>query len=167
MFTKQLCLVIGSLLVVATASCRAKNNAPPNDPAAKPTAAVEPPQNGEVASYNFQVAARDGKCVFTYDGPSKGELITDLNAPCNFSRGHTGGVQHIVGKRSGKAGGDYTVILLIGGPAAAAHPECGTETQPISLSPRGVALGCTGGGIPICPSADLDRPWFGVCAKPV
>jgi hypothetical protein len=173
MLTKHIGLVIASLLLIATVSCRTTNEAPPTNAAtAKPTATPEPPQNGELASYKFQVAARDGKCVFTYDGPSKGELVSDLSPPCNFSREHNGGVQHIVQKYSGKGGGNYTVMLLIGGPVDPSRTDkymqtgCGTETQPLSLSPRGVALGGAEGDLTVCPSWDLDRPMFGFSAKP-
>ena len=173
MFTKQLSFVIGSLLVVAATSCRATNQSrSPNAATAQPTVTAEPPQNGKLASYKFQVASRDGKCVFTYEGPSKGELVTDLNPPCNFSREQTGGVQHIVQKRLGKSP-EYTVMLLIGGPIDQHRSDkymqtgCGTETQPISLSPRGVALGGREGGMTVCPSDALDRPMFGFSAKPV
>jgi hypothetical protein len=173
LFGHLACLTVGVVLFIALESCRpAKRTAAPNEPVATPAPLMEL-QRGEVASYKFEVVARDAKCVFTYDGPFKGQLVTDLKPPCDFSRGHTNGVQHIVQKHFGKGGGNYTVILLIGGPVDANRSDrymkngCGTETQPISLSPRGVALGDAQPGYTICPIEDLDRPWFGFSARPV
>jgi hypothetical protein len=158
-------VVISVVMIIATNACHSTKRTELTNPTPTVTPMAEP-LKGQLASYKFQVDARAGKCVFTYDGPFKGELITDLSPPCNFSREPDGSVQHIVQKNSGKGGGDYTVMLLLGGPIDPSRSDkympngCATETEPVSLSPRGVELRGTGGGIPICPLDALDRPWF-------
>jgi len=133
---------------------------------------VEPPK-GEVASYKVQIDVREGKCVLTYDGPHQGQVQTELSAPCEFSRGHKGVIKHYEYKNRGSGGGSYSVILLIGGPVYPSRSDsfmkngCGTEVQPISLSPRGVAMGSLGTLLFACPSEDLDEKIFGFGAKPV
>jgi hypothetical protein len=165
--------LIATVLVLSTESCRPTRPQSVTDKTHETTTNVELPK-GEVASYKVQIDVREGKCILNYDGPHKGQLETELSAPCEFSRGHTGMIEHYEYKNKGKGDGYYSVILVIGGPVDPSRSDkfmkngCGTLTRPISLSPRGVAIGTTGGGgLVICPSTDLDEVMFGFGKKPV
>jgi hypothetical protein len=110
---------------------------------------------------------RNGKCVFNYDGLLNGQVETDLPAPCEFLRDLAGNIQYMELKNTKQnGGGSYSVILVIGGPPATdgrsgKHVEgCGSESQPISLSPRGIALGSHGYKLDICPTDRVDEKLF-------
>ena len=152
-------VLLAAGVVLAVSSCRSGNIAdvPPT---------VMPP-NGEVASYKIQLNVRDGKCVFNYDGPFKGQLETGIPAPCTFLRDSVGNIQHRELKNTKQnGGGTYSVILVIGGPHATDGrytrqiEGCGSQSLPISLSPRGIALGSLGTGLDICPTDRVDEKLF-------
>ena len=152
--------VLVAALGFSITSCRASN------PADVPPTVMVP--FGEVASYKVQLDVRGGKCIFNYDGPFKGQVETGLLAPCEFLRDSVGNLQHMELKNTRQnGGGTYSVILLIGGPPNTdpdrprKHVEgCGSESLPISLSPRGIALGSRGGGLDICPTDRVDEKLF-------
>lgn len=104
---------------------------------------------GDVAGFKFDIEVVEGKCVFNYEGPSAGQLKTDVLAPCEFVRDEKDAVRYYKYPNPKKNGGGYYhVILLIGGPTSTdgysdkyMKNGCGTEALPITLSPRGVALG--------------------------
>jgi hypothetical protein len=126
------------------------------------------PPNGEVASYKVQIDVRDGKCVFNYDGPFKGQAETDLLAPCEFLRDPAGNIRSLELKNTRQnGGGTYSVIVMIGGPPAnEGHSDkymkqgCASETRTISLSVQGVGLGSHGLGLDLCPTSIPDEKLF-------
>jgi len=152
-------ILLAAAVVLAVSSCRSSNIAdvPPT---------VMPP-NGEVASYKIQLQLRDGKCVFNYDGPFRGQVEAGISAPCTFLRDSVGNIQHMELKNSKQSGGGtYSVILVIGEPRATDGRStkqiegCGSQSLPISLGPRGIALGSLGAGLDICPTDRVDEKLF-------
>jgi hypothetical protein len=127
----------------------------------------------EVGLYQLRVAARAGKCVVKVNGSHKGEIILAVPPPCEFVRDGTGAAQHFRYKNKKRNGGGYfDVILVVGGPLEKGRTDklmkdgCGTQTQALSPSSRGVAAGAVGSGVIVCPSDSLDEKFFGFLAKP-
>jgi hypothetical protein len=125
------------------------------------------PPYAEVASYKLQIDVRDGQCILNYNGPFRGQVETGIPAPCQFLRDSVGNIQHMELKNTTQnGGGTYSVILIIGGPHAIDGRTskniqgCGSESLPISLSPRGIALGAIGTGLDICPTDRVDEKLF-------
>ena len=125
------------------------------------------PPYAEVASYRLQIDVRDGQCILNYTGPFQGQVETGIPAPCQFLRDSVGNIQHMELKNTKQnGGGTYSVILIIGGPHAIDGRTnkniqgCGSESLPISLSPRGIALGSLGAGLDICPTDRVDEKLF-------
>lgn len=119
---------------------------------------------GEAASFKLNIRVKEGYCFLSYDGPLKGEVETNLLAPCEFLRDPDGKVRHV--ERTNPGVGSYSVIVLIGGPPAdRGHSDkymksCGSESQTISLSPRGIKLGGHGNGMDLCPTRSFDEKLF-------
>jgi len=134
---------------------------------------IEPP-SGEVGPFKFQIDVANKRCVFKYQGPLHGQFETEVLAPCEFVRDASDKVTFYRFKNPKRnGGGDYQVILLIGGPPSKDHSDkymkagCGTEALPITLSPRGVALGHVARDFGyICPSSDVRDAMFGFGAVP-
>lgn len=127
----------------------------------------------EVASYQLRIEELAGKCVLKFGGPRKGEIILAVPPPCEFVRDRTGAAQHYRYKNRKRNGrGYFEVILVVGGPLEKGRTDelmkdgCGTQTQAMSLSSRGVAAGAVGSGVTVCPSDGLDEKFFGFLAKP-
>jgi len=121
-----------------------------------------------VASFKLLLEVREGKCVLNYDGPFKGQVETELLAPCEFLRDPNGYVESRELKNTEQnGGGTYSVIVVIGGPPANyGHSDrymkngCGSKIRTISLSVRGIALGSLGTGFDICPTSSFDEKIF-------
>jgi hypothetical protein len=127
----------------------------------------------KVASYQLHVEERSGKCILSYEGPYKGEISMTVPPPCEFVRDHTGAAQHFRYKnRRRSIRGYFEVILIVGGPTEKSRSDrlmkegCGTQTQAVSLSSRGVVAGAVGSGVLVCPTDGLDEKFFGSLAKP-
>ena len=125
------------------------------------------PPTGEVASYHVRVEVRDGKCIFNYNGPRKGQVETGLPAPCEFLRDPAGNIQHLELRNTPQNGGGYySVIIMLGGPPTTDGRSnkpikgCGSEARTISLSPRGIAVGSLARGLDICPTDRVDEKLF-------
>jgi hypothetical protein len=124
--------------------------------------------SGDVASYAVRLEVRDGKCVFNYDGPNKGQLEIELLGPCEFLRSPVGNINSVELKNTTRnGGGTYSVILVIGGPPSNEgrfdrymKTGCYSQVRAISLSPRGVALGSIGSGLDVCPTDRVDEKFF-------
>src|SRR5438309_343651 len=103
--------LMGIGLLLSAQSCRSTE--PAGSTATIPQVGQSPQESprGEVASYKVQIDVRDGRCVLNYDGPKKGQVETGLSAPCEFSRGHTGGIKHYEYKNR-LNGGTYSVMLI-------------------------------------------------------
>lgn len=134
---------------------------PPDDPVM--------PGEVEVASYKLRVENRYGKCSLIYEGPRNGDIPTDLPGPCEFVRHPVTGAGQNFSYPNGAS--TFTVVLIVGGPLEPGTGDrymktgCGTQTQAVSLSPRGVALGAVGNGMVVCPSGGLDEVCFGSLAR--
>jgi hypothetical protein len=141
--------------------------------ACRSTNVVEVPQvvmspSGDVASYSVRLDVRNGKCVFNYDGPHKGQLETELLAPCEFLRNPVGDLNSVELKNTKpNGGGTYSVILVVGGPPSNGgrfdqymKGGCGSQLLAISLSPRGVAFGSIGSVFGVCPTDRVDDKFF-------
>ena len=110
-------------------------------------ASVVPPR-GEVASYKVQIDVSDNRCVLSYEGPLKGQVATDLVAPCEFLRDPAGNIPYReLQNTKENGGGYYSVIVVIGGPPANEgysdkymKTGCGSEVRSVSFSVRGIAL---------------------------
>lgn len=110
-------------------------------------ASVVPPR-GEVASYKVQIDVSDNRCVLSYEGPLKGQVATDLVAPCEFPRDPAGNIRYReLQNTKENGGGYYSVIVVIGGPPANEgysdkymKTGCGSEVRSVSFSVRGIAL---------------------------
>jgi hypothetical protein len=160
-------LFIATLLMPSLESCVSKTHTglkyAPHGPADR----IEQP-NGEVASYKVRLDVQQGKCIFSYDGPFKGQIETGLIAPCEFLRDPAGKVRRVELKNTNQnGGGSYFVIVLVGGPPAnQGHFDqymkngCGSESQTVSLSSRGVKLGGHGYALDICPTSSFDEKLF-------
>jgi hypothetical protein len=165
-------LLIATCFVLSAQSCKSTKSVRSTNVAQEAPQKTDLPK-GEVASYKLQIDVSNGKCVLRYDGPQKGEVDTELSAPCEFSREQTGTIKYHEYKNRGAKGEDYTVVLVIGGPSYPTRSDkymkegCGTEVLPISLSPRGIAKGAVGSLLFACPSEDLDEKIFGFGARPV
>lgn len=127
----------------------------------------------EVASYQLRIEERAGKCILKFNGSRKGEITLAVPPPCEFVRDGIGAAQHFRYKNRKRNGGGYfDVILVVGGPTEKGRTDklmkdgCGTQTQALSLSSRGVAEGAVGSGVIVCPSDGLDEKFFGFLAKP-
>jgi len=162
--------LIAIAFVLSAQSCSSTKPARLTETAQDPTQKFEPPK-GEVASYKVEINLRDGKCIFNYDGPKKGEVETEILAPCEFVRDRAGKVRYYDYKTKGI--GNYSVILLIGGPPATeGRPDrymksCGSQARAISLSPRGVALGAIAWVLAMCPTYRVDEVMFASHATPI
>ena len=130
-------------------------------------ASVVPPR-GEVASYKVQIDVSDNRCVLSYEGPLKGQVATDLVAPCEFLRDPGGNIRYReLQNTKENGGGYYSVIVVIGGPPANEgysdkymNTGCGSEVRSVSFSIRGIALGSKGWGMNICPTSSFDEKLF-------
>lgn len=162
--------LMATALVLSAQSCRSTTPTGATDRTQGTTPKVEPPK-GEAASYKVEINVRGGKCVFNYDGQHKGEVETEILAPCEFVRDRAGKIRYYDYKTKGI--GSYSVILVIGGPPApGGHPDqymksCGSQVRAISLSPRGVALGPIGSVFAICPTYNVDEIMFKADSIPV
>lgn len=123
---------------------------------------------GEVASYKVQIEIRDNRCILSYEGPLKGQVATELLAPCEFLRDPEGKIRYReLQNTKENGGGYYSVIVVIGGPPAKEGDSdkymktgCGSEVRSVSFSVRGIALGSKGWGMNICPTSSFDEKLF-------
>jgi hypothetical protein len=158
-------LAVGLLLLAQ--SCSSTRQARETDVTHNTPQVLELP-GGEVASFKVQIEVHDGKCVLNYDGPVKGKTATELLAPCEFLRDPAGNIrfQELTNTKQ-NGGGSYAVIVMIGGPPANEGYSdkymkngCASETQTVSLSIRGIALGSHGWKMNLCPTSSFDEKLF-------
>src|SRR3989442_7391174 len=116
----------------------------------------------------FKFTVGDASCVCIYAGHLKVNVETAFLAPWKFVTDPAGKIRSRELKNTQQnGGGSYSVIVMIGGPPAKrGHSDkymkdgCGSESQAVSLSVRGVALGSIGGGLDICPTSSFDEKLF-------